>query len=161
MLFPGKKFNLKNERGAVLLLAVMLMVIFSLLTVTLFDRLKASIQISGNHRTDLRAIYTGDAGVEDAINQLRDNPELADLPGPPYQFTGTGAYGSYTVTIEDAEVSNTVTYYREKDITSVGTAFGYQRTLKVHVKIREGETPPPDPLLVYTVRVSSWKVIGS
>lgn|GEM_PF-1860115 len=159
MLSLSQKINLKNERGAVLLLAIMLMVIFSLLTVTLFDRLKASIQISGNHRTDLRAIYTGDGGVEDAINQLREDPTLAD--DEPYSFTGTGAYGSYTVTIEDAEVSNSVTYYREKDITSVGTAYGYQRTIEVHVKIREGETPPPDPLLVYTVRVSSWKVIGS
>lgn len=156
MLSLGQKVNLKKEKGAVLLLAIMLMVVFSLLTVTLFDRLKASIQISGNHRMDLRAIYTADAGAEDAINQLREIPELGD--DTPYNFARTGAYGSYTVTIADAEVLNTVTYYREKDITSVGIAFGYQRTLLVHVKIRKiGASDPP----VYLVMVSSWKVIGS
>jgi Tfp pilus assembly protein PilX len=149
MLVWGRKTVLQSERGVALLLTLMLMVVFSLLSVSLFEMLKASTQISGNHRFDLKATYIADAGVEDAINRLRINPDLGNST-----FTGTLAGSTYSVTITDGSPSNAA-IYDEKDIESTGTVNDFSRTINTHVWIVQvfGTNPP-----IYIVMTTYWKL---
>ena len=142
----------QNERGAAMLLSIMLMVVLSLLTITLFELLTASTQITGNHRLEIRTLYVADAGVEAAINKLRDNPDWSD--GFTDEFPiGTG--NKYTVGVVDVPPTN-LAIYAEKDITSVGTIGGFDRTILVHVKIIWiGRSDPPE----YSVATTSWRLV--
>ena len=91
-----RRFHLQEQRGAAMLLSIMLMVVLSLLTITLFELLTASTQITGNHRLEIRTLYIADAGVEAAINVLRDAPdESDDIPETVF------GDGTYTVLVED------------------------------------------------------------
>ena len=131
MLLPNRKIEPGDERGVALILTMMLMVVFSLLTLGMFNLLTTSTQISGNHRLDLRTTYIADAGMEDAINELRDSPDSLDGS----TFSESFEDGTYTVTVENAPVTNPVAFYREKDITSKGTISGFERTIVAHVVI--------------------------
>ncbi len=149
MLALDQNGSLRDERGAALLLTIILMMVLSLLTVTLFELLQASTQIAGNHRQDLQAINTADAGVEDAINRLRIDPDdtaafSGDLSG--------GTYGTYEVSI--ATVADPV-FYRERLITSTGTFRDITRTLNVHIGILRSETHQGP---TYAVVTKFWKL---
>lgn len=159
MLDSDQKHNLYNERGAALLLTLILMLVLSLLTVSMFELLKASTQIAGNQRQDLQAIYLADSGAEDAINQLRNNPELAKnglytFPIPPdlVEFAG----GTYTFTIEDISTPNPMFLYA-KEIISTGTFRNITRVLKVRVRI--SDTPGDKGAIIYAVMTSYWKLL--
>lgn len=145
------KPDLRDEGGAVMLLTIMLMVVFSLLTVTLYELLKVSTQISGNHRLDVRTIYVADAGVEDAINALRADPGIDNDAN--YEFTGTLTDGTYSVVVEDCERTG-MSIYDEADITSTGTLSNYQRKIKAHVKIIL-----IDSAGVFAVSTTSWELL--
>jgi len=156
MLARKSKAVLQSESGAVLLLVMILMVVFSLLTLAMFDLLKTSTQISGNHKRDLRTIYIADAGIEDAINELRKNPDLAvdadnDVIIGPTSF----ADGTYTTTIKYAGIPLSPTFYSQKDIISTGTLLGLSRTIKVHAKIIQVGSATPSK---YAVATTSWKL---
>ena len=145
-----KENHPQSERGAALLLSVMLMVVLSLLTITLFELLTASTQITGNHRLEIRTLYIADAGVEAAINELRGNPDWSDG----FADIDFGD-GKYTVDVFDADPTNPA-IYDEKDIASTGTIDGFDRKISVHVKIIIiGGTSPPE----YSVATTSWKLI--
>ena len=154
MLVCMRKAAFQSESGVALLLTLILMVVFSLLSVSLFELLKASTQISGNHRLDLRATCAADAGVEDAINRLRADPDNPDDPLIPYSFSGTLAGSTYSVTITDSSPSN-MAIYDEKDISSTGTVMGLSRTAQAHVRIIKVFGTDP---IVYIVMVTSWEL---
>lgn len=156
MLALDQKNELQNERGVALLLTMILMIVLSLLTVSMFELLKASTQIAGNHKQDLQAMFIADAGVEDAINQLRNVPTLADPPAPDLTLAAVDfAGGSYTVTIKDTGTTNAV-FFREKDITSTGTFRGVTRIIKAHVGIFAISGKKDD---LYAVATSSWRLL--
>ena len=149
-LILTQRSHLQNERGAAMLLSIMLMVVLSILTITLFELLTASTQITGNHRLEVRTLYVADAGVEAAINELRDDPTW----GVGFTDIAFGD-GKYTVGVANFPPTN-MAIYAEKDITSVGTIDGFDRTVLVHVKIiRMGTSAPP----IYSVATSSWRLI--
>lgn len=156
MLARKSKVVLQSESGVVLLLVMILMVVFSLLTLAMFDLLKTSTQISGNHKRDLRAIYIADAGAEDAINLLRNNPDLAvDVDSPVFIGPTSFAGGTYTTTIKYAGIPLTPTFHSQKDIYSTGTLDGLSRTIVVHVKsIQIGSATPGN----YAIATTSWKL---
>ena len=133
----GQEIKLRDERGAALLLSITLLVLFSLLTVSMFTMLTTTSQITGNHRHDLKAMGAADAGAEDAMNQLCDNPELGDGEIP-HVFAGSLTKGgTYLVIIRDPPEEEALDpiYYREKYILSQGTFDSVSRTLKVHVGV--------------------------
>lgn len=157
MLARKSKVVLQSESGVVLLLVMILMVVFSLLTLAMFDLLKTSTQISGNHKRDLRAIYIADAGAEDAINLLRNNPDLVPLPESDDVVIGPTSFGggTYTTTIKYAGIPLTPTFHSQKDIYSTGTLDGLSRTIVVHVKsIQIGSATPGN----YAIATTSWKL---
>lgn len=161
MLARKSKVVLQSESGVVLLLVMILMVVFSLLTLAMFDLLKTSTQISGNHKRDLRTIYIADAGAEDAIKewlsalQSGDLDFAVDADNPvvigPTPFAG----GTYTTTIKYAGIPSTPTFHSQKDIYSTGTLDGLSRTIVVHVKsIQIGSATPGN----YAIATTSWKL---
>lgn len=125
MLAFSSKFKLNCERGSALLLVIILMVVFSLLTVSMFDLLRSSTQISGNYRLDLRAFYIADAGIEDAISRLRANPSTGTVE----DIVETFGDGNYEMDMY--VVSDDPAIYR---IVSTGTIGGLKRYIEAHVK---------------------------
>ena len=151
----GQEIKLRDERGAALLLSIMLLVLFSLLTVSMFKMLSITGQITGNHRDDLKAICSADAGAEDAIDQLRIDPTLGD-GGIPHVFAGsltTG--GTYQVVIKDVEVSNPV-FHREKYVFSMGRYDSVTRSLQTHLGIIKTNDGSSD---IHSVMTRSWKFL--
>ena len=143
-------FHLRNESGAAMLLSIMLMVVLSLLTITLFELLTASTQIIGNHRLEIRTLYIADAGVEAAINELRDNPDWVDGIDPAVPF----ADGTYEVLVASNTEGSNPAIWREAVIIATGTVSDFTRTIEVHVKIiRIGATEN------FTVATTEWKLI--
>lgn len=154
MMVTNRKTDMQNERGAALLLTLILMLVLSLLTVSLYEMLQASTQITGNHKLELRATYIADAGVEDAINRLRIAPTW---PGPisSVEFPA-GSGNTYVVTVVNTASGLGAPVLREVDITSTGMLLGFPRAILVHVHVLEIGVPGSG---VYAVSTESWQLI--
>ncbi len=144
----------RNEHGAALLLTLILMLVLSLLTVSLYELLQASTQITGNHRLELRTTYIADAGVEAAINELRVDPSWVDAGGV-FIDVAFGD-GTYTVNILNNDFSLDPTIFREADIISTATVFSFQRKIEAHVAI--AIIGYVDTVPRYSVSTISWKL---
>ncbi|MFC1717353.1 PilX N-terminal domain-containing pilus assembly protein [Candidatus Poribacteria bacterium] len=145
---PTSNAALRNESGAALLLTLMLMLVLSLLTVSLYELLQTSSQITGNHRRELKTTYIADAGVEDAINILRSNPYEIAQTFPVVSFGN----GEYEVTILSNEPVD-AGILRGVDIRSVGTLSGFRRAIEAHIQIVDaGE-------LGYKASITSWEFV--
>ncbi len=133
----------KAQRGAALVVALIVMAVLALLTMSSLDMLTVNVQISGNHERELKASYIADAGIEDAIDRLRDDPNwnagLTNVEFP------TGSGNTYTVTIDNSGYPLIV-------ITSTGTVPNFQRSLEVQVKITGSSSP-------YKATTIYWKEI--
>jgi Tfp pilus assembly protein PilX len=138
--------KLNNERGVALILAMMVMVALSLLTINSFELLTSSIRISRNHKDDIQALYVAEAGIEDAIIQLRGNRNWTagfvekDFDGNKYTVVVT--------VVETVGTDNLVI-----TLLSTGKAGNFQRTLEAQVKIIGTEEFSP---LEYSVAVLYW-----
>ena len=130
----------KDKKGVALILALMLMTALSLLTITSFEILTGSIGIARNHKDDLQSLYVAEAGIEDAILQLRFSWSVSSTSG-----SLDGNTYTLTVTTVSADIKN---------IESQGTAGIFQRTLIARVKkINTVEYAP----LQYSVAVMYWR----
>ena len=131
----------EEQRGAALVVALIVMSVLALLTISSLDMLTLNVQLGGNHERELKASYMADAGVEDAIDRLRDDSSwdagLTDVEFP------AGSGNTYTVTIDNSESPLIV-------ITSTGTVPNLQRSLEVQVKITGSSSP-------YSATVMYWK----
>ncbi len=135
--------RMEGQSGAALVVALIVMSLLALLTINSLDMLTINVQIAGNHAHELQASYIADAGIEDAIDRLRDDPnwdaglQNVELPA--------GSGNSYTVEIDNSEYPSII-------ITSTGTAANFQRSLEAEVKITGASAP-------YSVIISYWKEI--
>ena len=132
---------LRDSRGATLIIALIVMGVLSILTIGSLQMLTANIQISNNHIKDMQALYIADAGIEDAIDRLRDDPNwdagLTDVEFPP------GSGNTYTVTIDNSGYPSVI-------ITSTGKVSDFQRTLEAQIDISGSSAP-------YSVTTVYWK----
>ena len=144
--------KLNNERGVALILAMMVMVALSLLTINSFELLTSSIRISRNHKDDIQALYVAEAGIEDAILDLR-------LLWSVSSFTSRNLDGNtYTLTVNTVSAETIYEAGYEAGeyliIESQGTVGNFQRTLTAMVKqIDTVEFAP----LKYSVAVMYWR----
>lgn len=134
---------IKGQSGAALVVALIVMSMLALLTVSSLDMLTVNVQIAGNHAHELQASYIADAGIEDAIDRLRDDPnwdtglQNVELPA--------GSGNLYTVAIDNSGYPSVI-------ITSTGTAANFQRSLEAEVKITGSSAP-------YSITITYWKEI--
>lgn len=156
MMLTNRKTDIQNERGAALLLTMMLMLVLSLLTVSLYEMLQASTQITGNHKLELKASYIADAGVEDAIDRLRDAPGLTGDFSVEFP---AGSGNTYAVeVVRNVDVSGLGSpVIREVVITSTGTSSGFSRKLQVHLHILEWDDSGSTE---YAVSTESWQLVA-
>jgi Tfp pilus assembly protein PilX len=138
--------KLNNEKGVALILAIMLMLALAVLTISAFELLISSVRITKNIKDDFQALYVSEAGIEDAILQLRYNGNWNT------GFTDKNFGGNnYDVTITTVSMVNGHQFM--VDIQSTGKVGYFQRILKARVKIIE---TPEFPSLPYSVAVMYW-----
>jgi len=137
------KTGLQDERGAALVLALIVMTGLSLLLMSSLEILTTSIQIAGNHIHDIQAMYIADAGVEDAIKELRANPNW----NAGFTNKSFGA-GSYTVTVTN---TNPIV-----DVQSTGTVSNFSRTIQAEIQLDgdPGSSPP-----YYSIVINYWREV--
>jgi len=121
--------------------ALIVMAVLALLTISSLDMLTLNVQLAGNHERELKASYIADAGVEDAIDRLRDDSGwdagLTDVEFP------AGSGNTYTVTIDNSKSRLII-------IASTGTVPNLQRSVEVQVKITGSSSP-------YLATIMYWK----
>jgi Tfp pilus assembly protein PilX len=135
-----KDWILKNKKAVALVLAIFILVFISILVVALLNLLTSDLVITANHLGRLEALYTAEAGVEDAISQLRTNINwtTASVIFP------DGSNNSYTVTRPTGS----------RVITSIGNIDNkFAATIEARVSIQGTSSP-------YTVRIVSYKETG-
>ncbi len=138
--FIKTKINDK-ERGAALIIALMVAVSLSMLIISTLEMVTSGIYITSNHKKYLRSLYMADAGVEDSIKQLRADPNWST------GFSNKSfESGSYTVSIDNSS-SPLIT------ITSTGTVDNNSVTIECQVEIIDVEG------LEYLAKVIYWKEI--
>ena len=138
-----RQIDLQGESGVALVVALIVMTMRSLLTISSLEMLTLNVQITNNHIYDLQAMCIADAGLEDAIDRLRDDPNwdmgLTDVEFP------AGSGNTYTVSIDNSG-------YPFMVITSTGTVSNFQRSLEIQIRVT-GSSPP------YSIRTIYWKNI--
>ncbi len=117
------------------------LVAFSVLLVGALLRSQTSdLQISRNHISSMKALFVADAGVEDAIAELRDDYTWNT------GFTGkvfpSGSTSSYTVEVTNNQPT--------VEILSTGMVNGYVRKIQVELTVGDSSSP-------YSIRVIYWK----
>ncbi len=132
-----------SERGAVLLLTVFALAILSVLVAALLEITTTDLEIIRNHLCSTKALYIADAGIANALYELRqDYNWSAGWPGG-VTFP-EGSSGSYTVTVTNN--------YPSVTIVSAGKWGGFERKAEVEVAVSGPPQSPP-----YPVRVIYWK----
>jgi len=127
-----------ERKGAVLLIAVFIILLSSILVIGFLEVAATDIEISRNHKSDVIVTYIADAGVEAAMDDLlgggdgnisrTEFPDTADndtyytvtqtdKSGNIYTLQSLGEYGSFQLTIEaEIEITGqaaTLQYWKE------------------------------------------------
>lgn len=95
----------RDERGMILPLAMMVLVVLASLTGALLAIGGSEVAVANNHLRSTQALFLAEAGVEDAFNTLRDSPtmtgtastNLTAMPSLSGPSPTVAAYGSYSV----------------------------------------------------------------
>lgn len=133
----------KRREGFVLVLTIFAVLILSALIVAFTNTTTIDLSLSRNHMHSSKAYYITEAGIADAINQIRLNGPLADTQ---WQETfPPNTSDTYNVSVSQ---SSTV-------ITSTGiaSASNFSRALEVKVSISGSSSP-------YKVLISQWKEVA-
>lgn len=126
-----------TNKGIALVLALFVLLFLSLLIVVSLDMSTTDQQIATNQIRDMQAIYIADAGIEEAVYQLRQDDEYEGTGGAVEFPSGSG--NTYNVTIEEGNI-----------ITSVGTVGIFTRTLEAEYLLSGSIAP-------FTVKIINWK----
>jgi Tfp pilus assembly protein PilX len=132
----------KNKKAVALVLAIFILVFISILVVALLNLLTSDLVITANHLGRLNALYIAEAGVEDAISQLRINRNWT-ASNQTWTFP-SGSSSSYTVT-----------YGTTRIIQSTGQVDNNKFTATIQARVTIKGTVSP-----YTVRIVSFQETG-
>lgn len=124
-----------NKKGVALLLALFTLIIISLLLLSFLELATTDLQIVSNHLTRDEALYTAEAGVEDAIVRLTNSK--ADFSSGLIEFP-SGAGNTYNVTYSSSSGK----------ITSVGRR-GSAEAVTLEVKVSVTGTSPYKVKIIY------------
>ncbi|MCP4650842.1 MAG: hypothetical protein GY853_12300 [PVC group bacterium] len=122
-----------NQKGVILLLTVFIIFFMSVFIVGYLEIAATETEIMRNHRGSTQALYIADAGIEDALWQLRQNRKWKK--GFKNKVFPSGESSSYTVTINNKGYPSVI-------IASTGTAPGnYQRQVEMGITITSTSAP--------------------
>jgi Tfp pilus assembly protein PilX len=131
---------LKNrEKGFILVLTLLVSLILAALVAGFASISSVDLDLVKNHMYSLKAYYIAEAGVADAMNQMRLTGPMANAQWEAFFPSGSD---KYTVAVSEG---STV-------ITSTGLAFAanLRRALEVKVSISGSAAP-------YTISIRQWK----
>jgi Tfp pilus assembly protein PilX len=132
----------KRREGFVLVLTLFAVLILSALIIAFINITAIDLNLVKNHMCSSKAYYIAEAGIADAINQIRLNGPLADTQ---WQETfPPNTSDTYNVSVSQ---SSTV-------ITSTGlaSASNFSRALEVKVSVSGSSSP-------YKVSINQWKEV--
>jgi hypothetical protein len=131
-----------RKKGFILVLTLLVSLIVATLIIAFLDITSTDLTLVKNHMYSVKAYYIAEAGVADAINQIRLNGPLADTQWQAFFPSGSD---QYTVTVSQ---SSTV-------IKSTGFAWAsnFSRTLEAKISISGSSQP-------YNVSINQWKEVA-
>ena len=132
----------KRREGFVLVLTLFAALILATLIIAFLNITAIDLNLVKNYMCSAKAYYIAEAGVADAINQIRLNGPLADTQWE--ETFPSGSSDTYNVSVSQ---SSTV-------ITSTGlaSASNFSRALEVTVSISGSLSP-------YKVSINQWKEV--
>lgn len=132
----------KREKGFVFVMTVVTTLILATLIIAFLNITAIDLNLVKNHMCSSKAYYIAEAGVADAINQIRLNGPLEDT-----QWEDT--FPSNTSDTYNVSVSQNSTV-----ITSTGLALAsnFSRALEVKVSVSGSSSP-------YKVSINQWKEV--
>lgn len=144
-----KKMNRKNnihtmkcEKGFVFLVTVITSLILATLLIGFLNITSIDLNLVKNHMCSSQAYYIAEAGVADAINQIRLNGPLSDTQWT--EFFPSGSSDTYNVSVsQNSTVIN---------CTGLASASNFSRALEVKVNVSGSSSP-------YNVSISQWKEV--
>ncbi len=134
--------NRSDQEGVILILMVFIVAMSTLFVGALLRSHTSDLQITRNHLNSMKALFVADAGIEDAISELR--ADFTWNAGFTDQIFPSGDSSKYTVSV--------VNNHPLVVITSTGEANGFIRNIEVELNIVESTAP-------YPVRVIYWKEV--
>ena len=134
--------NKQRQVGVVLIATLFTALLMAVFIIGFIGVTTVDLSVSTNHAETLQAYYIAEAGVADAIAQMR---ESGTVTNPGSQTFPSGSSDQYSISYD----SDT------KVITSMGTSqpLGFTRALEVSVLVSGSSAP-------YTVYIQEWKEVG-
>jgi hypothetical protein len=132
----------KNRDGFVLVLTAFATMIMATLIIAFLNMTYIDLLLVKNHMCSTKAYYIAEAGVADAINEMRLNGPLSDTQWE--EFFPSGSSDKYTVAVSQ---SSTVI-----NSTGLEANTNFSRILEVTVSLSGGSAP-------YNVSINQWKEI--
>ncbi len=130
----------KREKGFVLVMTVVTTLILATLIIAFLNTTAIDLNLVKNHMCSSKAYYIAEAGIADAINQIRLNGPLADT-----QWQET--FPPNTSDTYNVSVSQNSTVIIS---TGLASASNFSRVLEVKVSVSGSSSP-------YTVSIKQWK----
>ena len=132
----------KETKGFVLVLTLFTVLILATLIVAFLNITAIDLNLVKNHTCSLQAYYIAEAGIADAINQMRLSGPLEDTQWE--QFFPVATSNKYNVSVsQNSTLIN---------CTGLASIANFSRALEVQVKVT-GSSPP------YRVSIKRWKEV--
>jgi Tfp pilus assembly protein PilX len=134
------KSQIKTPKGFILVLTLFTVLILATLLIAFINITSIDLTLVKNHMCSSKAYYIAEAGIADALNQIRLNGPLGDTQWE--ESFPSGSSDKYTVAVSQNSAV----------INSTGLALGsnFSRTLEVKVNISGSSSP-------YKVSINQWK----
>ena len=125
-----------NERGTVLILALMLLLVLTIIGINSISTTNFESIISGNERLANIAFYSAEAGIQVGLNQVPDTTPISKREiGPDTRYSATVAsVGEAHSFGDDSQWT-----YRRYQVNATGEALGGNR--QVEIQTRLGPVP--------------------
>lgn len=133
------KGQLGNERGVVLVTALMVMALLTVMGISAMNTSDTELKITGNQRVASQAFYLAEAGIQHAVGVFKKDG-LATLKTPNLLTDKALGSGIYSVTVLDQSSGSEERFL----LTSTGTGSGVTKTIEAVFSQAKVVIPPLD-----------------
>jgi Tfp pilus assembly protein PilX len=116
--------NFKDERGSVLVLVLIAVMLLSLLGVSALTQSSSDLAISRNFKNDKVAFFTADSGINDGINRLRNSVDPTSVLVPVTKMNQGMSYYSGSVSDTTPQTVRAFTAFDPPPPTGVSIEMG-------------------------------------
>ena len=126
------KSRMGNERGIVLIIALMLLLVLTILGIGSISTTSFESIISGNERLANIAFYSAEAGIQLGLNQLPDVTPISNREiGPDTRYSAALAYVGEAHSFGD----DSLWTYKRYQVNAAGEALGGNRQVEVQTRL--------------------------